>query len=106
MEHRLGKRFPLHLQVEIWQAGKFHGKFVSRDVSHGGIFLKECDTRLQPGEFVYLKVRTHLGQRPQEYLMKAMAVHCSDGGIGFMWAASNQNFHREIESVRNQSLAS
>ncbi len=103
MEHRIGSRTPLKLPIDLWRGKRNAGQFVSRNVSHGGIFIDHCSNNLQPGDFVYLKFCTCFRGQPHEYRMKALVVHQSASGAGLMWAGSNAIFHQELEKIRADS---
>lgn len=102
MEHRMGTRLCLELPIEVWRGGELSGRFYSNDVSHGGIFVCGCHKALKSGDFVDVKLKTHFFNAPRVYLMKAIAVHHSNRGVGLMWASSDESFHEDLERVRKR----
>jgi len=101
MQYRLGSRFPLDVSLELRQRGKVSGKFRANNISHGGIFVSGCEHCIALGSFVDVKIDASSFGAGEDLLMKALAVHQSDYGVGLMWANKNMDFHRELEKLRS-----
>ena len=100
MEHRLATRFNVGLDVDIWRGNNELGCFRSKDISHGGIFIRDCAHSVSTGDFVYLRVKTENNIDGDEYTLKAQVVHRTEEGAGFIWVCVNNGFHRELENLR------
>lgn len=97
MEHRNGRRFKQHVELEVWRAGCCLGTYTSANISYGGVFLQQCDGVLAQGDFVSINVVNQQLVPVQCSVMKAIVVHRSEGGVGLMWADSHAALWTIIE---------
>jgi hypothetical protein len=106
MEHRIGRRRKLEIEVELMQFGKTFGRFMTRDVSLGGIGLRGDVARLQPNSVVTLCLLPDEADNDETMTMRAMVVHQQDGRIGLMWIEDEMVFPAVMVSVRYSSQTS
>lgn len=83
MDHRLGRRVPLHIPVRIrFQDGTL-GLGVATNLSRGGLFVKTAAPWRSGCVDVRMKAPTARGE--STLLLRGLAVHTTGGGIGLMF---------------------
>lgn len=104
MEHRRGLRYPLRLELELWQDEEKCGSYETSDISYGGLFIKGCHRKLSAGDFVTTKIKVRgivkdISDKLELFPMRALAVHISGCGAGLMWADDNESFYRLLDEA-------
>ncbi|TQV70196.1 PilZ domain-containing protein [Exilibacterium tricleocarpae] len=105
VEHRNGFRLPLRFTAQLWCGGRQYGSYTTRDISHGGLFIEDCQAHLSSGDFVSIKLTTGklktgpATQQADMFIMRALVVHVCDSGAGLMWADSNESFYRVLDNL-------
>jgi len=97
-EHRLHRRVPLRLEVEVRQGPKCLGRFATRDAGPEGAFVETGPHALRPYDVVRLTFRLGRDWR-QAYEVPGLVVHCTDEGIGILHAADNPAFAERLRAA-------
>lgn len=110
MEHRCYSRHTLSVPVEIWVDELFVGRFSTRDISMGGVFVETGPVAPNPYDIVILRFRfkqpTTRGrvasqqcEPPTDHSLSALVVHRSDDGIGLMYIDEHPSFYQRLGSI-------
>lgn len=81
MEHRCEERYALRASVDVWHRGQYLGRFDTRDVTRGGLFIEATGRRA--GEGQYLRLWLHLGGGHE---VGGLVRHARGGGVGVVLA--------------------
>jgi PilZ domain len=79
MEHRCEDRAPLRAMVDVWQRGRYLGRFDTRDLTRGGLFIEATGRQLAEGQYVRLWL--HLGTGHE---LGGLVRHAERSGVGVM----------------------
>ncbi len=99
MEHRIGRRIALTKQVDLWKGGQHYGCYQLVNIGRGGLFLDCDDQRVAEGKIFTIRFSGPKNSETQSGGLKAMVVHCSNGGAGLMWVGLNESFYADLGSM-------
>lgn len=87
MEYRCAERSPVIEQVELWNGTQKYGEFETKDYCSGGIFVKDCQNKVDTHSASSLTVKfchnLNLSYQASHY---AVVVHKTDNGLGLKWS--------------------
>ena len=85
MEHRHHIRKPLRIDVEVFNRGQFLGRFETRDVNAGGLFVETGPLTLRRNAMMTLTFDLDREANAGVHNLLAMVVHQSREGVGLMF---------------------
>lgn len=98
MEHRYHPRKPIQLDVHIREGDRVLGWFRTRDVGMEGAFVETGPVDVGPYDVLTLTFCT--GRRSSDaHEVMGLVVHCSEEGVGLMYAAEDPRFHLALRSI-------
>ncbi len=99
MEHRSGLRLKKTLHVDLWKGSRKLGTYLSNNISFGGLFVENCGSVLEEGDFLVAKITVDAFAGPQQFEMKVMVVHNSEKGAGLMCADHHLAVNRALSNT-------
>lgn len=101
MEHRWSPRNPVEVDVVIYhqQLGKMRG--TGRNICLEGMFVELDNPKLHRNAFVDLVVALRVGSQSILYRLRAMVIHVTRRGAGFMFRDFDVNFFRYLHRMIN-----
>ncbi len=107
MEHRWDVRRTVFLDVAVYREEKLVTRCFSGDLSRGGLFLETDELSLDKNSPVELDVLLNLGQGAVGFHFHASVVHCSRGGLGFMFRKTQAQLSNTLLDIlsTNRRLA-
>ncbi|NIR31932.1 MAG: PilZ domain-containing protein [Gammaproteobacteria bacterium] len=98
MDHRCLRREAHRFRVELWSGSDSLGCFTTRDVSPEGAFVETGPVDFRAHEMV--TVSFHLESAGiSRHDVPALVVHCSDEGLGLMYAAFTADFWHDLAAA-------
>lgn len=99
MEHRWNPRNPIEVDVVIYhqQLGKMRG--TGRNICLEGMFVEMDARKLHRNAFVDLVVALRIGSQSILYRLRALVVHLTEMGAGFMFRDFDINFFRYLQRM-------
>lgn len=95
MESRRHRRINASFLTEVFRRDELFGRFVSRNVSAGGMFLETGKTYLAHGDPLRLNVVV-FGDR---YPMAGRVIHHTQDGVGIKVSQVDPMFYRALTSM-------
>lgn len=94
-EQRRHQRVTAGFVTEVFERNGLAGRFMSRDVSAGGLFLETGSTFLAHGDDVKLNVVVF----GDTYPMRGRVVRHGPGGVGIKVSHANPQYYRALMSM-------
>ncbi|MDZ7752829.1 MAG: PilZ domain-containing protein [Gammaproteobacteria bacterium] len=94
-EQRRHQRISATFVTEVFERNRLSGRFMSRNVSAGGMFLETGSTFLAHGDDIELNVMV-FGDR---YPMRGRVVHHGPGGVGIKMSRVDAHYYRALMSM-------
>jgi len=88
MEHRLQKRQPVRLEVELVKQGQVVGSSCTTDISGGGMGIEPPELELRTGEIVDVNLPRQIPSVPEQHL-RTIVVHRESNLIGLMFITNS-----------------
>jgi hypothetical protein len=85
MEHRYATRKPLRLDVDVYHRDELLGRFKTRNINDGGVFVETGTHRLRRSDVVRVSFVTGRSPDLPRSSLKAMVVHRTGNGAGMMF---------------------
>lgn len=103
MEHRWSLRSPVDVDVVIYhhQLGKMRGR--SRNICLEGMFVEMEAEKPPRNALVDLVVGLRVGSQNILYRLRALVIHVTERGVGFMFRDFDINFFRYLQRMLNGS---
>ncbi|GAC24646.1 MAG: PilZ domain-containing protein [Alteromonadaceae bacterium] len=95
LNHRTSNRAPLALEVKVRHMGKEMGETCTRNISPFGAFIEMPHPELRPDDFIELYF-TDEQQNDALLLQKGLITHCSQEGIGVLFAYDSNEFRQML----------
>ena len=105
MEHRIGKRRKLELEVILRQYGRELGRYTTSDISLGGIGLQGVDICLRINSVITLCLLPDQTGEEETRFLRAMVVHQQNGRLGLMWVDDEIVFPAELAGTRHSTYS-
>jgi len=90
MEHRLHIRRLFRIGVELYKRGEFIGRFDTRDIDPGGVFVETRRLNLRLNAMMTLRFVVDRKDNLESRILKAMVVHQSHEGVGLMFCNADR----------------
>ena len=97
MEHRIGRRIAISVEVELWNGHQRCGCYTTGNIGAGGIFVKHCEDAIGHNDFLTAKISSCTFSGAASRSLTALVVHKSENGAGLMWADYDANFLSTLE---------
>lgn len=97
MEHRIGRRVAVSVEVELWSGRERYGCYTTGNIGAGGIFVKHCQDVIGSNDFLTAKISPCVFSGDTPRSLTALVVHKSESGAGLMWADYDANFLATLE---------
>ena len=105
MEHRIGKRRKLELEVILRQYGRELGTYTTSDISLGGIGLQGVDISLRINSVITLCLLPDQTGEEETRFLRAMVVHQQNDRLGLMWIDDEIVFPAELAGFRHSTYS-
>jgi hypothetical protein len=94
--HRTYTRIPLVLDVQIQFKGEKMGHTLTRNINPFGVFIELPKSELVTNDFVEMYF-TNKYKGDACLLQKGMVMHCSQEGVGIIFAYDNEEFKAMLD---------
>lgn len=103
MEHRRGTRISANLYVELSRGDRSFGISLTTNIGQGGLFIFDFEGDVVEGDLLTLKISRDSSDILSNFERKAMVVHCSENGMGLMWADNYSNFLVKVHGMNEMA---
>ncbi len=92
MEHRIDRRIPANLQVDIYFADRCVGTFPVSNIGASGLCLENCEGVLHSDNYLEVVVALPHRDSPMRWTINALVIWTSSSRAGLMWVEDNSGF--------------